>query len=221
MSKIVDLTQEFYVGMPRPARLPAPSISPISVIGHDPVNVMEIRSATHIGTHIDAPRHVFADGQTLDTYPIERFTGPVAILNLPKDPLSAITRDNLEDAAPGANTGDCVLIRTGWGALYGNDQFHDHPYLTEEAARWLVERQTPMVGIDFLTPDTPGKLRSEPRSAPNHRILLGNNVLIIEVLNLEQVYGQRGTLFAFPLKIRSADGAPARVVVELDDHSRP
>src|SRR3989344_3535557 len=50
---------------------------------------------------------------------------------------------------------------------------------------------------------------------PIHRILLGNDILIIENLtNLGVLAGKESTIYAFPIKLQ-IDGAPVRVVAEV------
>ena len=64
-----------------------------------------------------------------------------------------------------------------------------------------------MIGMDMCSPDKP--------PFPIHKILLGNDILIIENLtNLQQLSGKRFTVYAFPAKFQ-LDGALVRVVVEV------
>jgi kynurenine formamidase len=52
---------------------------------------------------------------------------------------------------------------------------------------------------------------------PAHRTLLAGGVLIVEHLaNLDRVAGERFELWALPIPIVGADGAPARVVARGD-----
>jgi len=48
---------------------------------------------------------------------------------------------------------------------------------------------------------------------PVHQTLLGAGVVIIEALNLSEVVAGDYELIALPLKLKGADGAPARVVL--------
>ena len=94
-------------------------------------------------------------------------------------------------------------------------EYEEHPYVSEEAAHWLVERRVKMLGLDLITVDLPQAMRPTPFGYPVHHTLLENNVLIIEnMTNLQDLRGRRVTLYAFPLAIRGADGAQARVVAE-------
>lgn len=56
---------------------------------------------------------------------------------------------------------------------------------------------------------------SHPIIAPVHKILLKNDILIIENLtNVEELEGKEFKIHALPLKLQ-LDGAPARVVAEI------
>ena len=64
-----------------------------------------------------------------------------------------------------------------------------------------------MVGMDSASPDYP--------DFPIHKILLRNDILIIENLtNLHLLAGQQFKIYALPLNLE-IDGSPARVIAEL------
>ena len=81
-------------------------------------------------------------------------------------------------------------------------------YLEPDGAQFLVERGVRLVGIDYLSID---KFHSE--SHPSHFVLLEKNVVIIEGLNLNEVPQGNYTVYALPLNLQDADGAPTRVVL--------
>src|SRR6202022_4677792 len=53
-------------------------------------NVSFVRFGSHTGTHADAARHFFDDGQTVDKIPLERLIGPALLLSF-SDDLRAVT----------------------------------------------------------------------------------------------------------------------------------
>lgn len=92
-----------------------------------------------------------------------------------------------------------------WGKA---NYFSDAPYLTEDAAQWIVEKGVILVAIDFQT--------DKPRDVtyPVHKKLLGNGVVIVEyITNAEKISKQKVKLLALPLKISDCEASPARVVV--------
>jgi hypothetical protein len=60
-----------------------------------PVNVTRINTSVHIGTHIDAPRHFFNNGATIEQLPLDVLTGPCYVAQLP-DGIEAITAEVLD-----------------------------------------------------------------------------------------------------------------------------
>ena len=65
-----------------------------------------------------------------------------------------------------------------------------------------------LVGIDYLSIE-----RFDSPDHAIHHLLLRNQVIIIEGLNLSGVAMGEYELIALPLKIKGADGGPARVVL--------
>ena len=216
----IDLRQPFYEGMPFSKVLGPPSIRHIAhqVTSEVQVNVTEYKFTTHIGTHVDAARHFVPDGPTIDQYPFERFVGDGVIWDMRGIGADPITAKQLEQCRPQTKKGDILLVYTGWAEKYGTEAYHVHPYLSEDAARWMVEKGINIIGFDTLTLDLPVPLRKEGFDFPVHRILLGNDVLVIEHLgpNLARVAGKRLTIGAFPIKIIGADGAPSPIFALIE-----
>src|SRR5215210_1106957 len=48
-------------------------------------NVSLIRFGSHTGTHADASRHFFDEGQPVDQIPLERLIGPALLIGFPDD----------------------------------------------------------------------------------------------------------------------------------------
>ncbi|NIV11850.1 MAG: cyclase family protein, partial [Aliifodinibius sp.] len=48
---------------------------------------------------------------------------------------------------------------------------------------------------------------------PTHEILLKAGVVVVEGLNLSGIEQGRYTMYCLPLKIKDADGAPARTIL--------
>jgi kynurenine formamidase len=112
---------------------------------------------------------------------------------------------------------DLVFFSTGWEDHYGSERYFQHPYISEELARWLVARRVSAVGVDFLSADMPHAMRPPGYAGPAHNVLLGNEILVIENLaNLKGLAGRRLRVFALPIHVKGADGAPARIIA-LED----
>ena len=92
--------------------------------------------------------------------------------------------------------GRAVLIRTGWSASFGTEQYAvDAPFLAADGVRALVERGAAMVGIDSVNIDDLTDL-----SRPAHTKLLGAGVPICEhMTNLSAIDGEGWMLHAVPI----------------------
>lgn len=209
-----DLSQGFSEEMPHSSKFPSPTFEPIRTVDDDGINVQQYSLNTHLGTHLDAPRHFVPGGQTIDDISLDRVSGSGVILDVTKESPEAVTVSDVE-AAPGeVREDDIVVLSTGWEEKYGTPEYEPHPWMTPELAEWFVETGVKLVALDVLTPDIPWSHRPEGwNSFPVHRELLGNGVLVAENLgNLTPLTGRRLDVFGFPIKILGGDGAPARFV---------
>ena len=211
----IDLSQQLYPGM---STSHAHGVPVFTVKEHHAAAVRDISitylsMSAHAGTHIDAARHFFPDGPTIDEYPIDRFHGPGVVLDVRRDGPEPLTADDIRRCEVTPQAGDIVLLSFGWAEHYGTDRYAEHPYLTGDAAELLVELGVRMVGVDTITPDLPDFARQADFAFPVHRTLLAEDILIIENLGsgLRELLGRRIEVFAVPLAIRGGDGAPVRV----------
>ncbi len=160
---------------------------------------------THIGTHIDAPAHMISGGKTLDKFGVEAFVGRGCYIFLEKGQftLEAIQKAEIKP-------GDIVIFDTQSSYNFKKPEyFTDYPVMSEQIAQYLVDAGVKMVGVDTCSID------NQPHF-PIHKILLSNNILIIENLtNVEQLTGYSSTIYALPIKL-DLDGAPARVIAEVN-----
>lgn len=171
----------------------------------------KIEMVANTGTYIDCPFHRYADGKDLADVGVERFA------DLPAIVVRADFRQGLavEPAvfAERAVRGRAVLVHTGWGDAHWNTPayYENHPYLTADAADYLLEAGAALVGIDSHNiDDTRGKTR------PVHTTLLGAEILIVEHLcNLGALPGDGFTFSAVPPKFRGVGTFPVRAFARV------
>jgi arylformamidase len=187
----------------------------------DVYQITRLGWAVHGFTHVDAPRHMVAGGDTTSEIALERMIGAAALLDLTGIAAEAeITAQVIAAAGGHLEAGDIAVIKTCWETVHSPrtpEFWTESPYLSAEACRWLLERGIKALGVDFPQ-DYPIRGLLDGRQAPiaefvSHDILLRNGVILIEYLtNLGALAGPRTTLIALPLKIPESDGAPARVI---------
>jgi arylformamidase len=176
----------------------------------DDANVSVLSLGSHTGTHLDAPKHFFDEGQTVEALPLDVLIGPARVVELPDD-VTAIGARELERARLDGEPR--VLFKTRNGRLLDRDEFSsDYAYLTADAGEYLAEAGVRLVGIDYLSVEPPDA--DEPVV---HRTLLGRDVIIVEGLDLRQVPPGRYELLCLPLKVAGIDGAPLRAVLRSLD----
>ena len=171
---------------------------------------------SHVGTHVDAPKHFVPGGKGADQIPIDRLVGEGVVLDIPKGPYEEISAKDLEIAQPSVQKGDIVFIHCGWGdkwhSPWDEEAFRSRPGLDATGAQWLVSKKVKAVGIDSLTIQV-GKEEVTPGSPTVHGILLENEVVIVECLvNLDAIKGQRAIIAIGLVSVKGADGGQARVL---------
>lgn len=100
------------------------------------------------------------------------------------------------------------MIWTGWDRMVGTPAMYGHPYLTEAAAGYLVDRGWLLVAIDAIGVDD-----SDGGEFPAHGLLLRRGIAIVENLRgLDQLGSGVFGCAVVPLRIRGGDASPVRVI---------
>jgi arylformamidase len=175
-------------------------------------NVSALAFGSHTATHVDAAKHFFDDGQTVDALPLDRLIGRAVVIEVAAG-VNAVTADELRAAPLDGHTR--VLIKTRNSSYNTETEFRrDYTYLAPDGAEYLVERGVELVGVDYLSVE---QFRSGHHRT--HRVLLERRVVIVEGLALAGVAPGEYQLVCLPLRIAGLDGAPARAVLIADDSS--
>ncbi|MFC1567428.1 cyclase family protein [Thermodesulfobacteriota bacterium] len=178
-----------------------------SISNGDQCNVTQIQMGAHTGTHIDAPYHFLKDGATIDTIPFETFIGPCLVVDIDAEVL--IEKKDFQKYD--LNGHSRILIKTRNSELWANNinSFEkNYVSLGIDAAQYLVEMKAILVGIDYLSIEA-----FQSDGYPVHKLLLKNNITVLEGLNLSGVKSGVYELLCMPLKLQGCEGAPARVLL--------
>ena len=216
--KIYDLTQPFYHNCPCWPALDPPTVQRLFYIPREEANVEMVSFNTHTATHVDAPSHKLSDGKSLDQLPIESWIGEGIVVDVSfLGERALITEEILRDAAPHMLEGDVVMLYSGWcrHRAFSKKYLMEFPALDESGARWLVDRQVKLVGIDTLSVDLFDPYLKPDKGPEAHKVLLGAEVPLVEEVYLEEIARlgrKRWMFFCLPMAIQGAGGAPARVI---------
>jgi D-apiose dehydrogenase len=204
------------LSLPVDSALPNASVTALRTLDRDGWNATTLTLYSHCGTHMDAPRHFLAKGATIDQQALEVCCGPARVLDLtPVEPRQLLTVDDLRPWSDLIRPGERLLFRTDWHKRFGSDEYRNLlPRISPELARWLVDRQVALVGVE---PPSVADVNDMAELTEVHGILLGGNVCIVEGLsNLDQLQADVVEFIAFPLRISGGDGCPVRAVARED-----
>jgi arylformamidase len=193
------------------------SSAPLTTLERDGVNNSLLTLSIHTGTHIDAPYHFVANGQTIDQIPLDQLCGRAWLCDLRnivnRGGRHRITIEDLQQAGlPPDGLADVILTTfTGWSVTHWNraDFYTGNPFFDDETSRWLVEQRVKALALDHGVDGA--------RPWPNHTIVLSTGRCLIEnLINLDAILPQREfTMYALPVKMRE-NGGMARVIAQLD-----
>jgi len=163
---------------------------------------------SHTGTHLDAPAHFHPGGDTIEMLPIDVFVGDARVLDLTAVEGEEIGAADLLTA--GLDDSERVLLKTrnSTGALKETTKGR-WVGLDAEAARLLVERGVRLVGIDYLTIDSP----AGEAGWPVHNVLCPAGVIILEVIDLTGIPAGTYLLAALPVPLVGSEAAFGRAVL--------
>lgn len=221
--RFIELSHTIEHGLVTYPGLPAPSISDhlsreASASRYAPGTTFQmgrIEMIANTGTYLDAPFHRFAGGEDLAGIGLERLAFLEGLLVHVPGGIRAIDALRLGRVSV---KGRAVLVRTDWSRHFGMPAYGTgHPYLTADAAAFLIEGRAALVGIDSLNIDDTGDL-----TRPVHTGLLGAGIPIVEHLtNLSALPSSGFRFFATPPRVKGVGSFPVRAfaIVEEDDPS--
>jgi arylformamidase len=169
-------------------------------------NVSTLAFGSHTATHVDAPKHFFDDGISVDALPLDILMGP-AVLICVEDDVMAIGEKELKLHELKNHTR--VLIKSRNSSFNRERAFRkDYTYLAPDGAAYLVSLGVKLVGVDYLSVE-----QFHSGHHRTHRTLLENGVIIVEGLDLSAPAMGPYELRVLPLRLAGLDGAPARAVL--------
>ena len=193
--KIYDISQEVfgcevYLGDPKPEKRVISSIE-----SGDSYNLTAFSMCAHNGTHIDAPSHFIKNGKSVDSIPLCKTVGQAYVAEY-CGVLSAETAKSILENAKNINPESAKRL-----LIKGNAT------VSAEAARVFADEGVYLVGNESQTVG--------PTDAPAevHRILLAQEVVLLEGIRLSEVSEGVYFLSAAPINLANSDGAPCRAIL--------
>ena len=194
--KIIDISKDIFEAEVYPGD-PEPNLQRILKMEDGAeCNLTAMYFCLHNGTHIDAPRHFIADGETAETLDLNRFIGECFVVEAPA---GEIDRSFIAEKVPQ----ECKRL-----LIKGNGK----AWFSASGATAAAERFE-LVGTDSNSVGTKGA-----QVAP-HTALLGAGIPLLEGLDLSKVDSGKYFLVAFPLKFSGVEATPTRAILISDSIS--
>lgn len=193
--KLYDISQEVFTCAVYPGD-PAPQRDILSSMDSGALyNLTAFSMCAHNGTHIDAPSHFIKDGKTVDQLTLSKTVGYAYVTKHH----GAVTAD---DARAILASAEKLHPDAAKRILISGDAL-----VTLEAAQVFADAKIDLLGNESQTVG--------PEDAPMavHQVLLEAEVVLLEGVRLANVSEGIYLLFAAPLLLGGADGAPCRAVL--------
>jgi kynurenine formamidase len=206
----------------------APTIDAIGHIGRD----LKLHGGVDAVAATSTPGGI-GGNLGIDAFPLDLVVSRAVFLDVARhvaggkpDPLPPgfeITGKHLDETmtAQGVDVrkGDSLLIRTGWGQLFGKDNAkylgEQSPGPGQDAAKWIIARGVRLAGDDTATFEKRPAAYGKELFSVHMMLLTDNAIYIVENMNLEPLSAARAYTVALviaPLKIQGASGSPLRAV---------
>ncbi len=167
------------------------------------------RLHTHVGTHVEAPAHFYEDGKLITEYRPPNFFGPAVLLSI-DDPADRLVTGEILEREVGdiVQPGHILLCRNGMEQTRSDEE--SFPTLTPDAARWMLDRQIKLMGIDCwfgLGPDVPA-------TRELHDILMSQDICLVEGIVLDDLQQQEFFFMALPVAFALDSGFARAIALE-------
>jgi kynurenine formamidase len=218
-SRLVDLSHVIRAGLVTYPGLPAPVITPHltredSRSHYAPGTEFAMDLITMIGntgTYLDSPFHRYEGGADLAGLSLETMVDqPAEVFHLRDSAERGIRAEVFHDRDL---AGKAVLLHTGWDSRFGLPSYaHGAPFLTGDAAEYLVAQHVTIVGIDSLNIDD----TESGGTRPAHSVLLAAGIHVVEHLTNLGELPETGCLFtAVPPMVEGFGTFPVRAYARL------
>ncbi len=221
--EVVDMTHVYDKDFPTYFGAPGISMEQKFNFADNGFNLFELTINEHTGTHIDAPLHFSADGNSVDEIPASDLVVPLCVIHIHEkaadNPDAQVTPDDIKawtDKFGPIPERACVAMHSGWENKVASDAFRGaddqgvmhFPGFHAEATQMLLEETSAAaMGVDTLSLDY-GKSAD---FATHYAWLPAGRYGIENMRNLAKVPPSGATLVVGAPTHRGGSGGPARI----------
>lgn len=221
---VMDLTHELSEDFPTFGGAPGFKAEKVFDFAKDGYSLYNLTLNEHTGTHLDAPLHFSADGQSVAEIPVKNLVAPLCVIDISsraaENPDAQVTPEDLKawiSAHGNIPKGACVAMNSGWSAHATSEKFRNadadgimhFPGFHIEAVQMLMD-EADVVGIavDSLSLD-----HGISKDFAVHYAWLPSGRWGLEcIANLDTIPASGATLVVGAPKHRGGTGGPSRVM---------
>jgi len=228
IGEIIDMTHTLSPEFPTFFGVPGIKYEQKFTFKENGFNLFELTLNEHTATHIDAPLHFSADGNSVDEIEPADLVVPLAVINIKEkaatDADTQVTPDDLKNWI--SKNGPlpekcCVAMNSGWASKAGNEADYTgrdgekklhFPGFHIEATKMLLEESTAVaMAVDTLSLDhgPSGDFATHYAWLPSGRYGIEN------LANLDGVPEAGSTIIVGAPKTKGGTGGPARIFVAM------
>lgn len=202
-NKIFDISMALHAKTPEwPGDVPFQFHLSVTKEQSGSVNIGELSTSTHMGTHIDAPFHYDDNGLKVEDLPLDIYLTTAQVIDV--SGTAKITVNDLPAIEEGV---EAVLLHTA--TWQDRSTFPTSwPEFDAEIAEWMANKGIRLLGVDVPSIDP-----QSSKDLPMHQAMNRAERYILEGIVLDGVPDGVYQLAALPLKITGADGSPVRAVL--------
>lgn len=203
MKQWIDLTmtlQEGFKGYPGDEPIRFYQTKQVDIDGY---NLKRIETSMHVGTHMDAPRHVCNQGKSIEEIDINNLIGiaevirPVVLHNI-------IQTDSIRKTYQ--KKGKILILDLQWEEK-SYEEYYQQPKFQSSVISFLKENKIQVIGFNIPSPEyETGELLDM------HKDLLAEDIIIIENLIHLGKLDSLVEFIALPLRLMGLDGSLTRCV---------
>ena len=162
----------------------------------------------HVGTHLDAPSHYLASGDTVDAIALEKTIGFATKIKV-NFTNNLIKTEDIDMVYHNAyRKHSKIVIETGYSIPNNNkDYFTQFPAFEPSIIDFLIDNGIELIGLDM-----PSIRFDQGGNDKAHEVILGENIVIVENLIHLDKLDDEFFLLCQPLNLKGFDGSLIRAV---------
>ena len=175
-------------------------------------NKLSIVMDNHMGTHVDVPLHFLKGGKCITDYSIDEWVfTKCTIIDCACEP-GAVIDSSLLKSKSIDNDCELLLLRTGFERFREQEMYWKKSPIFHEDLGGFFERSLPSLRAIALDTISLSSLLDRQMGRRAHVAILSRGIRIFEDVSLQQLPSSLNQIIAFPLMLKSADGAPVTMM---------